>query len=44
MHDIALKIALIGAAGMAAQWLAWRPFGRRASRDRPEAVFGTGRP
>ncbi|MDZ5699571.1 cation:proton antiporter [Chelativorans sp. M5D2P16] len=24
MHDIALKIALIGAAGMAAQWLAWR--------------------
>ncbi len=24
MHDIALKIALIGVAGMAAQWLAWR--------------------
>ncbi|MCC0029990.1 MAG: sodium:proton antiporter [Brucellaceae bacterium] len=24
MHDITLKIALIGALGMAAQWLAWR--------------------
>lgn len=24
MHDIGLKIALIGVAGMAAQWLAWR--------------------
>ncbi len=24
MHDIAIKIALIGAAGIAAQWLAWR--------------------
>lgn len=24
MHDIVLKIALIGAAGMASQWVAWR--------------------
>lgn len=24
MHDVGLKIALIGVAGMAAQWLVWR--------------------
>ena len=24
MHDLALQLALIGVAGIAAQWLAWR--------------------